>query len=551
MKMLATDYDPFLEVDNNSLSKVTPDEYSLKIDDLFLVKPISLFHKVQITNQDKDVTIMTTDPFQKDLLQTIQTYPASYRGQIKPESTAACHLVARKLQDTYNPEKKRFTRRGFLDNDYLGVIASETSIGNGLVAFGPAWVLEAVADYVKHKYNYGIVRDAALREEILEMNSDWRSNPGLLPDQFVVDSENRTVPKSELFQFDQVRVYQFSDRNFLDENGNLLQHYMIFAPVNVDEMERVLLYLHRNIQLYSFRHTIAIEDLPLQTGLDFKYLFPVDVSYLGNYTIIGTTEISQDRLHQIFNLQIVPFSFPRIQDILGAYATFLLAEALFYQFELIWIQQSLYVGMAGWIQAHDIYEQFGLILNDIAREEIRFRKLKSYTEAVQYAEQTNAKCFYYLGDYYAAMHGDDVINESISPKIDVDIDSGLFETINPLRAVVHEKYKTQAKRYLAKLGYDPSQDKQEYFIDLKLGYRTYQIEDDVVTVYYYKSTHDQEYQVYKIYGKHDPEIKEKLEKLLQEGYFFDEYTLNLTRGYPEFIPSRPPQLNSLRQSGQL
>jgi hypothetical protein len=552
--------DPLIELKKNSFAETTQNEYSLKLADMFLANSLNSLGNIKINRDNHAVTVSTTNPLQKELLAKIQTYPASYRGQITPEATAACHLIARKFQDTYNPKKREFTRQNFLENDYLGVLAHETSLGNGMVAFGPSWVLPATAEYIQKRYNYGIIRPGALREEVLNMNPRtsltdedyiaWRSDPDLLPAQFVDDDRDKenidTDPKNKVFKLEQVNVYQFYDRGFLNDDGNLIPFYMLFAPINEDEMERILLYLNRNIQLYSFWHSIAIEDLPVATGLDFEYLFPVELKYVGNYTVISTQEISQSRLEHIYYLNEIPFSFPRLDDIRGTYATYLLSEALFYKFQLNWNRRSLNVGLAGWIQAQDIYEHFGFILNDVNRENMRFLKLQNYKEAVQYADQTNAKCFYYLGNYYAALNEDITIDKTLKPEMKPVDNPGLFEMLNPLRAVVIRQHRNDAKNYLASLGYDTAGlDNNEYYIDLKLGHRTYELENEMFTIYYYESTHDEEIQIHEIVGKNNPQIKKQLENLLQKGYFFDQHMKNTTKGYPGFIPSSSPLQRNL------
>jgi hypothetical protein len=542
--------DPLMRLKKTPLP--APNQFTLNISDLLLASSLNSFHQLKISDARQYATVMTDEPLQQELLKSIQTYPAQYRGRVTPEATAGCQLVAGKLHDTYSTEKRHFTRQKFLDNDYLGIIAHEQSRGNGIVAFGPSWVLPAVAEYVNKSLNYDSVRTAVLREDILEMNPrgniDWTNDPGTLPDQFIDVTEESllatgkivTRPTPKVFELNQLNIYQFYDRNFLEEDGNLMPIYMMFAPVTVDEMERILLYLNRNIKLYSFWHSLAIEDLPLSAGSDFKYLFPVEISYVGNYTVISSAEISQNRLMHIYHLQEVPFSMPRIDDILGTYATYLLAEALFYEFEVWWNKRSLLVGMAGWIQAHDIYEQFGLILNDINRQNMRFVKLDNYLQATRYADQTNAKCFYYLGNYYAAINEEVIVDRNIQPETSPVSDPGLLEMINPLRGVVQVGHRRNAKKYLQSLGYDITPNPETLSVDLQLGHRTFEIEGKQVTVYYYRSTHNQELEVHQIDGPNNEKLKKELERLLQQGYFFDQKTKNTVKGYPGFIPSCSP-----------
>ena len=112
--------------------------------------------------------------------------------------------------------------------------------------------------------------------------------------------------------------------------------------------------------------------------------------------------------------------------------------------------------------------------------------------------------------------------------------------VDPLRSTSKKNLRSLALEYLALLGYDVNENPESYLNDLQLGHRTYQSGLDIFTVYYYNTTYGEEMDLHEIEGKNVPEVKKMLERLFQFGWFFDQITQNITRGYPEFVPSTSP-----------
>jgi hypothetical protein len=458
----------------------------------------------------------------QELLSTIKLYSATYQGNITPTSDYSCQMVAARLGDRFDLVEKRLTRKRFVQNDYFGIIAAEASRGRTLIAFDNNWVLPAIADYIEGNFNVEMDRPAELREKMAERNP--------------VGTVSISSLRGENITLNDLTIYPFQDDAFTGEC------YMIFAPVSRDEAERIFLYLYRDVQLYTDTAYLTIKDLPLQIARDFQYLFPVDLRVIGNYVVLSSDQITRDQLEWIYKFGEIAFSFPRLDDLTGAYGSYLLAEALYFQFPIRWENNVLYVGMCGYIQAKDIIENFGYILNDLQRENPFYKVLPNYVTAKNLAQTSNIKCFYYQGRYYAALPSDimvPTITEDQSPD-EKQFDETRIEMLMPLLAVTQERTSEDARKYLKSLGYDINPNPDPYENKIILGYRTIELNGEFTTDYYYRSTHGRELSIHQIDGPHDVEIRRKLQYLFQRGYFFTQKTLNIIRGYPDFIPSFQP-----------
>lgn len=463
-------------------------------------------------------TLTPSNPFQTKLLSGIQLYSSQYKGIITRESEWSCMLIANKLKDRYNSDQRQFARFTFLNNDYLGVIAKEQAQGNVLIAFDQSWVLYALKSYFKDQSTYQTERTEGLRETSAKLYSgtrEWNLSPELNGTPLDLKKE-------------QIKIY-----SFYEGNKELL---CVFAPLSVEEAEKILLYLYRDAEMYSYWVYRAIKDFSITTAADLKYLFPFEIDYFGDYTLISTDQISRERFDHILDFEEIPFKLTQLNDMKATYATYLLAEATSYQYKLRWENGTLYVGLCGFIQAQDLFEHFMKFLNDIEQEHPTFQPLDSYESAVSVA-RANYRCFYFLGKYYG------VVNYPIHPepiKGPLELDVKLIESIGPMIAVVRPDLARETKRYLQSMGYEITTMNGQNRI--QLGHRTYRVDPTEVffTVYYYRSTNGEENEIHMIEGSNNEEIKRSLIELLQRGYFFTQKIKNIIRCYPEFIPSDSP-----------
>jgi len=478
---------------------------------------------------------------QRVLLTTIRLYPSTYLGRITPESLRGCHLIARQLGDMYDPEKKRFYRKEYLENDYLGVLATEDARGNTLIAFDGDWIIAGINEYIDLEASYGVDRTESLRENIATLRPILSAGVPIVRWENEPQLTGIKIPKNSL------RIYAFNETSLIQREGNpgasptdrknsQNRIYMVFAPISADEAEKVFSYLYRNIQLYSFSNYLVVKNLLLSLARDFQYLFPVDINTVGDYIIFKSDKMSRDELERAFNLDEVSFQFSRLNNLVGQYAAYLLTESTYYRYNIRWEDRTLYIKGCGYIQALDLQDHFTQFLSDINREQVKFQKIPNFATAIQVAKITGSKCFYHLGEYYAALYEEIHPDKSYSSPID----PGEIEMADPLRAVHKGQLRSLALNYLSLLGYNINKDPEPYTNNIKLGYRTYQNDLDIFTVYYYETTYGEEMDVHEIECRNDPEIKEMLEKLLQFGWFFNQKIKNITRGYPNFIPSIPP-----------
>jgi hypothetical protein len=380
--------------------------------------------------------------------------------------------------------------------------------------------LPAVAKYIEDDMTYQMETTVALREKMATYNSD-------------LSYEQVPFLNGQKFELKDLTIYSFHDSAFFIEEGGKSEAFMIFVPINQDEAEKVYLYLNRDFTLYNYNHYLTVKDVPINKLKDFQYLFPVELNFIDQYAIISTDQMTRDKLEHIYEMGEVYFSFPTLNDLTGAFATYLLAEKTFFNYSLRWERNTLFIGLCGYIQALDLVENFGLVLNEIGRDSPIFQELSNYETAVVVAKETNIKCFYHNGKYYSAGEVN-VVGQAQLPAIARE--KSKVELISPLVAITQHNTRKEAVKYLQSFGYDVNPE--PYSNDIDLEYKTYEINGEVNTMYYYKATNKDEVELHEIYGPHNEEIRNNLEALLRSGYFFTRKMRNITKGYPGFIPSK-------------
>lgn len=490
-------------------SRISQKGFVFEKPDLLLVDSLKIYGDL---SQKSDQELIPGTPLQSTLMNTIRRHSSQYQGRVTPQSIHSCQILAGKLRDRYDFHERRLLRHQFLPYDYMNVIARETESSRILLAFEESWALAGINDYISKQMSLEMSRTIRLREQMAVLQNEGY---GSVSDLFGQD----------LFLKD-LRIYQFD------------KLFMVFGPYDTIEASKIQLYLRRNIQLYDSNSYLVIRDMPLESALDLQYLYPLEISFMGNYLILSSDQLTLSELERIVQFDEVEFTFPRLDDLRAAYAAYLLSEALFYEFSIRWENRKLYVGLAGYLQARNISRNFADICTEVNREISRFEKFSDYRSAAEYCLRTNAKAFYYLGNYYVALGSK---TDETEPREYTHIeDIEIIETKDPMRAVVHPKLGPSTKKYLQQLGYIVTAVPERYNPGLQLGYRTYEIVGETYTSYFYKATFGSEMEIAEMKGSHRPEIQTRLEDLLNRGLFFTQRMKNLLKGYPGFIPGDSP-----------
>jgi hypothetical protein len=479
-----------------SPSRLISDENAIKNTDLLLAEYVDILGKINTNKVSKDVvSLKSSNELIQQMLSYIKLYEAKYIGKITSTSDYSCQLVAAFLKDRYDIDNKRLVKNTFVENDYFGIISFEANKGNTLVAIDKNWILAAINKYITDELTYGMEDTVVLREKIATYNSGWDQDPFL---------------GGQKLSINDLTIYSFQD------------NLMIFAPINKEEATKIYLYLYRDATFFTNTRYLTLKDVAINKIKDFEYLFPVNVDYLQNYVIFSTDQMTLEDLEHIYYFEEIPFKFPGLDDLIGAFATYLLAEKTFFQYSFRWEENTLYIGLCGYIQALDLLEIFKQTLNEVQKESPYYKELSNYVTAVEVASQTDSKCFRHNGIYYAALYKDITIP---------NVDNHNAEPTYPLMNINRE--------YLQSLGYDTSSP-EPYFNNLKLGFITYEIEGVISTVYHYSSTNRKEVDLHEVNGGNSENVRLRLELLLQKGFFFTQKVKNIIKGYPGFIPSNPP-----------
>lgn len=507
-------------------------QFPIERTDRLLISSLNSIQKIQLNGG----VVQSYQPLGEQLLSKIRLYSSQYTGRVTPESLHACQLIARKLGDLYSTQEKRFTRQEFLENDYMGIVKNETEAGRTLIGFGESSILPGIVDYITLEKSYEQSRPEALRETVATKYNGWDGSSGLT---------------GKTFSLDTLKIYSVLESGATPGSKSPTEMYLIFAPVDATEAGKVLLYLSRNIELYSYSVYLSVKDLPVASGLDFQYLFPVELKYFQDYTLISTDQLTQSSLDHLWKFREVKFPFPDLDPLRGAYAAYLLSESMYYEFLVLWDQGALVLGLGGWLQMKDLLEHYAELLNEINRQRISFEELPDFQTAVKSAKSTNFKSFYHQGKYYRAatkttpseapVLSSEIRGHPNQRSDPVQINSSIPELLHPLRAVTSRE-RTSALQYLEQLGYSISPNPTPYQNKIKLGYRTYLNETDGTkfAAYYYITTHKEEIELHETYGEGTEEIRKALEWALQQGFFFNQEMQNITRGYPGFVPGIHP-----------
>jgi len=412
---------------------------------------------------------------------------------------------------------KRTMGNSDVNNEITSLIAKETQRGNVLIAFDKSWIIPNIYKYIKENRSYSMILPSIFRQKMIDIV--YKTKFGEI-----------TPYKDCNFNFNDLSIHKLNDK------------YLVFAPINVEEADRIFLYLYKDCNLYSGETSIAIQNIDLSRIKDIEYLYNVKYELIDNFGIIKIKDHTLEELEHIYNYDEYYFNFPFIDDLVGEFTTYLLSECTYFKYPMRWQNKKLYISY-GYLLAQDLVEKFALILNQIRRENVKFIKIEDFLTAVDIAWKTNLKIFYHNNSYYAASNTD--ITLPITSDSDTDIEKYIENTVgslrvdeitikHPLTNIEHKDF----KKFVKLLGYEVNENKN-YNFNIEIGWLTYKIEntEDIITDYYFTSTHDKNMHICKTEGKYNEEIKNKLQQFLNKGFFFTQKALILMTHYPNFVPS--------------
>lgn len=363
--------------------------------------------------------------------------------------------------------------RRILNQDYFTLISTMASKEKYLIAFDETWVLGGIRNY------------------------------------------NDTF---KVFNIDQVDVYRFN------------KTFMVFAPVSAIVQEHILMWLYQNWKLFNGKSCIAnFEQSPYYAD-DFRMLFPVNVEYVGNICLIESTLLSQKQLEAAYYETKMIYRIEGLNMVKATYAVFMTMWNTNFEYPMSWTTDQLSIWNAGYIGSEDLKAEFMRCLLDIEKGNIIFEEIPGPIEAATVTRQLWVRTFPCESVWYGAFTSNIRLNQvdfnEMIPYTDIpyDIVNGLLTD------------KSRTLRVLKMLGYSFTPDPIE--VSIPIGYQTIQINSsDIITTYYYVSTHGQRVDVYTISGYNNPRILLRLQDLSNKGYFLSPKAAAIIRRYPKLVLS--------------
>jgi len=428
-----------------------------------------------------------------------QQFPAKYFGPVNDISNWSNRLLASKINDLFNISTQSLTYRTSLSYNFFEIIAEQTRDNKILLCFDKTWPLLWLKEYIEKDGALSIYNDEIIKEADLAWISGHREISKFKP-------SNLKLSELSIFQ-----VYWGGSKQLL-----------IFAPVTLDEANTISIYLYLNGFIRAYSSVYCVKNYPFVKT--FEYLFPISVTEINGFDVFHTKNeegnfiIPRDDLEHLVDFGEVIFHLPELDELVGCYATYILAEDSYYEYKLKWSQNKLYIGQCGYVEAKVIYKHFTEIVTEIVKKKITFTKTA--------LDKIKGKGFWYYGYYTIEESGE----KRRYPKIDI----GLIEMLGPLEAITREDLFKEAKIYLEFLGYQVLPNPDSYLNNIRLYYT-----EEKVTRYMYDS-YTTTHTIAWIYGNNDIEIHNILGELLHRGYFFNQTVKNITRHYPDFVPDYPP-----------
>ena len=269
---------------------------------------------------------------------------------------------------------------------------------------------------------------------------------------------------------------------------------------------------------------------------DILYMYPeLKTINNKNFTMFTSQFLTHEQIKLIFESSQYSKYFPEVDNLVGGFAMWLLAEQTFYLYPLAWNTETLYIENVGYTQGNELFEIFEQLLETAKTYE--YRLYNSFTNLAKLIQSQNEKVkgFYLNGQYYAAIPKDFIINKALinNTKLpEYSFYETLIEIKNPLRMIDYE--------YLSMLGYDTTHPE---VVDLPFDIKLLTNITEDTTTYYYVTTAKTIQNIHTIKGAPKKIITLQLQLLLNNGYFFTPKMYTIMNYYTNFIPSYPPYIN--------
>lgn len=447
------------------------------------------------------LAILPTTDFHRNLLSPYQLFPSF------SDSDRGTSVIHSKIKGQY------------WENNYRTIITDQAAKGNILIAGDKDWIIPAIATFISD--HSGIPPDDNPSEKAAILNirkvTDINISTKLTPDM--------------------ITIISLTDTSIPDTTTSIInyQYHLLFAPVTSIEAERIYLYIYRDVKLYSFFNYLAVKGWSGTESWELQKFFPLVTNSFLDFTIFKSSILTREELIQIVYFSRIPVPFSRLDPIGGCYASYLLAEATEYQYDLWWEDRTLYLQGCGYIQSLDLREIFGDLIKQIYQEGIIFRSV-SKSDLDKFVSK-GIKGFFYMGSWYGAFP---ILPPNLPvPIINYDQEFSEIELASPLRAITFPHLRSAGLALLGQLGYSiPPRSRMGNW---PLEYTTYSIPGgDLLTTYYYLSSINFPLTVCKIKGPNNPLVRDLVTQLLHRGYFFPPFTKTLLKNYPNYMPSFLP-----------
>lgn len=449
--------------------------------------------------------------FKKETALPDKPFLAKWEGNLTPTSLFGINLIAGNFSDSFDLQTKSLEKTQAFSHDYFGILAKKEKEGKTLVIMDGDWVL---ASLIK----------AFTQMEILNLTDD-------------------IMDKMEVYSFFDQEIGSIQKRKDVDRYESEI--LMIFLPVDETVAQEILTYLYSDFQYFGMDHYLGLIGVLKSKLEDFQYYYPVKIIMYKEWAAVLSQVLDREGMISAFYRNEVSRKYRTIDDLigsysseirgsLGAFATFLLAEATFYKFKYLWQGDTLILGDIGYIQALDLFDRFDKILSEIIGLNFKFLALSNFVAAQSVVNSTLSKCFWDNGLWWAAVQEIDL--EKIK-KIKGQKASGSFLETLGLTYKAND-YPEEAKKIFTALGYSYIEEKDDLSLKIPLTYRTYKFKDEIVTEYFYVNR-DLEVIIHISEGSKSDRLFDLLEKALNKGLFFSRLVKNLIASYPGFIPSNP------------
>ena len=296
------------------------------------------------------------------LSQFVIQYPAKYSGRVNERTMKACSTVARVLGDVFDPTTLSMSLATHLKNDYFRIIAEQDRLGRSLIAFDGDWVIYGIERYTKEHATYSLQNSGLAR--IINYNVATGSD---LKERYT-NTGGLSLSTVNIFSF------PFNDRVNIVGESRLAEINMIFAEVTEAEVDKISLFLYRDMKLYDRENFMVIKTFDESELKAFSHVYPVEVEMVSTNAVLTSRVMTREGMLDAWYRKRVNFSFNQCDDLDGLYAATLLEEATGGRFEIEWVDRTLIVNNCGYLQAGGLIDYFVKYVREIHRLGIEYEE---------------------------------------------------------------------------------------------------------------------------------------------------------------------------------